>query len=101
MWYKPPASSMSAPLHRQHGPHPTKMDIGYGENGGFGFEFVVPEGEKVESDTGFLKLYVSTEQVDMDIITQPPLPNIRPRLGRIAKSPPFWTALCAAVTVTK
>jgi hypothetical protein len=55
---------MSAPLQGSN----TKVTIGYGAGGGDALEFFLEQGQT--SDTGFIKLFVCTEHVDMSWIPQ-------------------------------
>ncbi|KAF8144024.1 hypothetical protein K438DRAFT_1945599 [Mycena galopus ATCC 62051] len=50
----PESPTMAPPLPRMPGDGPTRLTIGYGADGGYAFQFFVPEG--ITSDTGFLKL---------------------------------------------
>ncbi|KAI0962768.1 hypothetical protein AcW1_000051 [Taiwanofungus camphoratus] len=63
-WYLPPARMMAPPLKRMQA-----VTVGYGAGGGDPIEFELNQHD--ESDTGFLKLFVSTFYVDMDHIAQP------------------------------
>jgi len=67
-WYLPAAPNMDPPLPQPQGRDPMKLTVGYGAGGGDPFEFTLNPGE--QSDTGFLKLFVSTKYVDMECITQ-------------------------------
>ena len=97
MWYSP--LSTSPPLGSQQGSNPTRITAGYGAGGGYAFEFVVPPGK--QSDTGFLKLFVSTTYVDVQWMTQlSPIDSMFSR--RSARREMFggiWDAWIAAVTV--
>jgi hypothetical protein len=93
---------MTAPLKSQRGSEPGKVTTGYGPGGGFAFEFTVPPGQT--SDTGFLKLFVSTTPVSLDWITQNSLldGNFTPRQGRsVTLDSECWDAWVAAVTVVE
>ncbi|KAF8164154.1 hypothetical protein K438DRAFT_2025362 [Mycena galopus ATCC 62051] len=50
----PESPTMAPPLPRMPGDGPKRLTIGYGADGGYAFQFFVPEG--ITSDTGFLKL---------------------------------------------
>lgn len=76
------------------------MTVGYGAGGGFPFEFSIPDGDS--SDTGFLKLFVSTNQVDFGWVAQlaPLDPKYKIRLGaRQVPETGVWDAWVAAITV--
>ncbi|KAJ7717814.1 hypothetical protein B0H16DRAFT_1798870 [Mycena metata] len=68
-WYKPQSPTMEPPLKAKSSPEPTRITVGYGAGGGYAFQFVIPEG--VTSDTGFLKLFVSTKYLEMSHVEQP------------------------------
>jgi len=65
-WYIPPSRSMAPPLRAQNETSP--VTVGYGAGGGFPFAFTFHENET--SDSGFVKLFVSTTYVDLDWVTQ-------------------------------
>lgn len=58
---------MAPPLLAQNETGP--ITIGYGAGGGFPFRFSLPGDES--SDTGFVKLFVSTVYIDLDWVAQP------------------------------
>ncbi|KAJ7154179.1 caspase domain-containing protein, partial [Mycena filopes] len=64
-WYLPESHSMFAPLPAKLSPgsEPSRITIGFGPTGGYAVQFVVPE--HLTSDTGFLKLFVSTKYLDL------------------------------------
>ncbi|KAF7376246.1 hypothetical protein MSAN_00039900 [Mycena sanguinolenta] len=107
-WYLPDSSSTTPPLTaRSHDSvEPTRITVGYGASGGYAFQFVIPDG--VTTDTGFLKLFVSTSYIDLRRIEQPAAvdfvntkeadsesPRRRPRL----EDAEMWGALDVAVTM--
>ncbi|KAF8815985.1 hypothetical protein BYT27DRAFT_7209205 [Phlegmacium glaucopus] len=97
-WYLPP--SMSAPLRGQHGANPGKVTIGYGAGGGFPLELTLPPGRS--SDTGFLKLFVSTTPVSLDWIAQDSLldgVSKRHLVDREILDSACWDAWIATITV--
>ncbi|KAJ7301266.1 caspase domain-containing protein [Mycena albidolilacea] len=101
-WYKPESPTMEPPLKAKSGPGPTRITIGYGAGGGYAFQFVIPEG--VTSDTGFLKLFVSTKYLDMSGVEQPAAADtvIRGRgshAERPAMAAEIWSAVDAVVTM--
>lgn len=62
---------MAPPLRAGKGLDP--ITIGYGAGGGFPIEFSLSKnenGELLPSDTGFVKLFVSTVYLDLDWIRQ-------------------------------
>ncbi|KAI0946425.1 hypothetical protein AcW1_009891 [Taiwanofungus camphoratus] len=68
-WYLPPSETMSAPLPRlQADGQPSKFPVGYGASGTDSILFSLPPG--ATSDSGFLKVFVSTKYVSMDGIKQ-------------------------------
>ncbi|KAJ7879014.1 caspase domain-containing protein [Mycena olivaceomarginata] len=107
-WYLPESISLSPPLLRRSSPtaEPTRLTVGYGPAGGYAFQFVVPEG--VPSDTGFLKLFISTAYLDLRCIEQPAAVDVVYDGGREARGHPWagieeagemWGALDVAVTM--
>ncbi|KAJ7841777.1 hypothetical protein B0H13DRAFT_2365566 [Mycena leptocephala] len=70
-WYLPSSPTMAPPLPAKSdsSTEPTRITVGYGAAGGYAFQFVIPEG--MTSDTGFLKLFVSTKYLDLKRIEQP------------------------------
>ncbi|KAJ7148498.1 caspase domain-containing protein [Mycena crocata] len=99
-WYKPEGVQVRSPL-RSHGGRAT---VGMG--GEKAFEFLLPE--KMTSSSGFLKLFVSTDHLNLDWIQQETSPfdqdfegtdrlkMIRETFERIPK----WDALCVLLTMT-
>jgi hypothetical protein len=78
----------------------SSVTVGYGAGGGYAFEFTLPPGRSL--DTGFLKLFVSTDDVNMDWITQ--LSPLDPAFSArgVRKEMPnsgVWDAWIAAITV--
>ncbi|KAJ7286518.1 caspase domain-containing protein [Mycena rebaudengoi] len=67
-WYLPASRTMLAPLPAPNGAEPTRVTVGYGAGGGYAFQFALPAG--LRSDTGFLKLFVSTTYMDLTQIEQ-------------------------------
>ncbi|KAJ6622143.1 caspase domain-containing protein [Mycena sp. CBHHK59/15] len=107
VWYCPLGwAKMSPPLAASaDGIVATRLPIGYG-TGGYAFEFFLPEGKSM--DTGFLKVFVSTEYLDMEWITQksPFSPDYEPhgRLGggrETVEKGQVWDAFHSVVTMTK
>ncbi|KAJ7302593.1 hypothetical protein DFH08DRAFT_989052 [Mycena albidolilacea] len=98
-WWVPGSRTMAAPLPRMSGDVPTRLTIGYGADGGYAFQFIVPEG--ITSDTGFLKLLVSTKYL-MRCIEQPAVVDVTVG-GRTTKTE-RWAIdaeiCCALVAVT-
>ncbi|KAF7337827.1 hypothetical protein MVEN_02005600 [Mycena venus] len=70
-WYLPESPTMSPPLiaKSKSKSEPTRITVGYGASGGYAFQFVIPTG--LTTDTGFLKLFVSTTYLDLKRIEQP------------------------------
>ncbi|KAJ6499183.1 hypothetical protein C8R45DRAFT_106796 [Mycena sanguinolenta] len=108
-WYLP-EPTMAPPLIARptSSTEPTRITVGYGASGGYAFQFVIPDG--VTTDTGFLKLFVSTSYLDLTRIEQPAAvdfshgeekdidsesPRRRLRLGDAE----MWSALDVAVTM--
>ena len=95
---------MSAPLPAPRNGTPTSIRIGYGSIGECPFEFIVPEGK--ESDTGYLKLVLSTKYVDLHEWVAQPSPfkvedNVDNRSGQQMNRSEIdvWDALVASITV--
>jgi hypothetical protein len=60
---------MSPPLLRgKTKDEPYKLSIGYGASGTDAIQFSLPPGARV--DSGFLKVFVSTAWVNMEVLTQ-------------------------------
>ncbi|KAF8188777.1 caspase domain-containing protein, partial [Mycena galopus ATCC 62051] len=102
VWWVPESPTMAAPLPRMSGDVPTRLTIGYGANGGYAFQFIVPEG--ITSDTGFLKLFVSTKYLDLRRIEQPAVVDAAvgvrsTKTERFAIDAEIWGALDVAVTI--
>jgi len=98
-WYVPLSPTVSAPLHGQQGPDPTRIPIGYGAGGGDPLVFTVNPGEL--SDTGFFKLFVFSKYIDMGWLRQPSAFESRER-RKVRRQPQgvgMWDAWIAAVTV--
>ncbi|KAF8170867.1 caspase domain-containing protein [Mycena galopus ATCC 62051] len=106
VWYSPQWSKMKPPLDSSPNPNgieATRFPIGYGV-GGYAFEFSIPPG--MTADTGFLKVFVSTEYFDMDWIAQKSpfdldfLPSGRLGGGRqTVEKGQAWDAFWSVVTV--
>ncbi|KAJ7209200.1 caspase domain-containing protein [Mycena pura] len=62
MWYSPPSKKVEAPLKRSAG------EVTVGMGGEAAFQFTLPAG--VSKDSGFLKLFVSTQFLDLDWMEQ-------------------------------
>lgn len=73
LWYYPPSATKPPPL-KANG----SLEVGYGEHGnGASIKLSVPEG--MHTDSGFIKVFVSTKYVDMQPIAQPsPLHDANP-----------------------
>ncbi|KAJ7193788.1 caspase domain-containing protein [Mycena pura] len=99
-WYLPESKTMQAPLPAKSGADPTRVTIGYGAGGGYAFQFVLPEG--ATSDTGFLKLFVSTKYLDLKAIEQPPAAEAgrgRGSEARVSVDAELWAAEDVAITM--
>ncbi|KAJ7509677.1 caspase domain-containing protein [Mycena galericulata] len=100
MWYAPAGAHVQAPL-QSHG----TVTIGMG--GERAFEFSLPPGE-MESDSGFLKLFVATEHLTLDWIQQTisPFDERYEGTGRLDRKGepmvhvPTWDALTVVLTMT-
>jgi len=68
VFFVPPLSTGTAPLHRQQGSDPTRVTIGFGTDGGDPLAFTLKPGEP--SKTGFFKLFVFSEYIEMDWLGQ-------------------------------
>lgn len=84
------------------GSYPGGVTVGYGAGGGDAIEFSLKPGER--SDTGFLKLFVSTTSVDMECLEQMfPFDSVK-RGGRRKTRQPgddsIWGAWVAAIRVS-
>jgi hypothetical protein len=93
---------MEPPLKAKSGPEPTRITVGYGAGGGYAFQFVIPEG--VTSDTGFLKLFVSTKYLDMSGVEQPAAADTviggrDSHAERLVMAVEIWSAVDAVVTM--
>ncbi|KAJ7627861.1 caspase domain-containing protein [Mycena polygramma] len=102
-WYSPatPDSPLSA---SRDGTHATRLPIGYG-SGGYAFQFFPTKGKSTE--TGFLKVFVSTEYLDMGWIEQKSpfkaelQPMGRPKGRReTPETGQLWDAFHAVVTMS-
>ncbi|KAJ7264855.1 caspase domain-containing protein [Mycena haematopus] len=113
-WYLPESDTMTPPLLARSasssdtGAEPTRITVGYGASGGYAFQFVIPDG--VTTDTGFLKLFVSTSYVDLTGIEQPAAADSvyggerdagleSPRKRPMLEDAEMWGALDVAVTM--
>ena len=78
-----------------------KVTAGYGPGGGYPIKFSLPPGES--SDTCFLKLFVTTEPVDLNGIVQKPPWNedSTTRRGCMVLESIIWDAWVAAITVVE
>ncbi|KAJ6462404.1 caspase domain-containing protein [Mycena vulgaris] len=101
-WYAPPAPRTAPLVASPNGKDATRLPIGYGA-GGYAFEFELPNGKVV--DPCFLKLFVSTEVLDLTWIEQksPFHPDFEGsgRQGRreTFEEGPAWDAFHAVVMV--
>ncbi|KAJ6459838.1 caspase domain-containing protein [Mycena sanguinolenta] len=101
-WYTPPTTHVLLPASL-HG-ETTKLPIGHGY-GGNSFEFGLPEGKDI--DTGFLKLFVSTEYLDMKWIAQnsPFHPDFNSSgrfiVKRTTEARHVWDAFRYVITLTR
>jgi hypothetical protein len=92
-------------IFAQNGPSPSKMSLGFGIGGGNTFQFFLPSIPDVSSDTGFLKLFVSTERIpSLAHIEQ--LDPLKPREGdragdRSAPMGGLWDTWIGAITVQR
>jgi hypothetical protein len=88
-----------APLRRQQGSEPTRIPIGYGAGGGDPIVFTVNPDEL--SDTGFFKLFVFSQYVDMNFLKQQSAFKVfdRRKARRDSSGTEIWGAWIAAVTV--
>ncbi|KAJ7694620.1 caspase domain-containing protein [Mycena rosella] len=99
-WYLPPGNNQRPPLRRGGG------IVTLGMGGERAFQFRLPEGEA--SSSGFLKLFVTTEYLDLEWIRQkksPFDPEFRPvnRMDMIQEEVtevPKWDALHVLLTMT-
>jgi len=104
-FYLPPAGNMDPPLPQPKDSNPVRLPVGYGA-GGDPFRF--PPDASVQSNTTFLKLFVSTNYSDMECIQQESLSTLSstqfvPRkLGRKQSKPEdrtrVWGSCVAAIT---
>ncbi|KAJ7772893.1 caspase domain-containing protein [Mycena maculata] len=101
-WFLPESRTMSAPLPAKSGSEPTRVTVGYGAGGGYAFQFVIPPG--ITSDTGFLKVFLSTKYLDLKWIEQAPAVDAVVG-GRDSQVEPFttdaeiWGALDVPITI--
>lgn len=66
---------MLAPLKRNKGDdRPSLFTLGYGGFGTDSIEFYLPPGG--ETDSGFLKVFLTTTYVDMTNVAQPPISEL-------------------------
>jgi len=100
-FYHPPGSTMSPPLPACQPESPTLIRVGYGSVEDWPFRFgPLPEG--IESDTGYLKLFVSTKYVDLHELDQAPFDHARLPAGRVRRPAiDDWDALLASITVSR
>ncbi|KAF8433706.1 caspase domain-containing protein [Boletus edulis BED1] len=79
-WYTPTSSTMLAPLKRREAvDQPSSFALGYGAFGTDPIEFYLPQGRK--TDSGFLKVFLTTSHVDMTNVAQPPISEISSSRG--------------------
>ncbi|KZT71635.1 hypothetical protein DAEQUDRAFT_736504 [Daedalea quercina L-15889] len=92
-WYQPESPSMAAPL-RAH----SSLKVGYGARAvESSIQFSVPPGQA--SDTGFLKMFVATSYVDMELVVQGGFDGWRvARLQRAVEQRELWSACTYILT---
>ncbi|KZT71646.1 hypothetical protein DAEQUDRAFT_90987 [Daedalea quercina L-15889] len=93
-WYYPESPSMPAPLRSRN-----SLKVGYGARDSASartIEFSVPPG--ADSDTGFLKLFLSTSYVDMTSICQEGFTGERQGKMRKIVERELWSAVTYIVT---
>jgi hypothetical protein len=92
---------MSPPLPAYQPQSPALIRVGYGSVEGAHITFgPLPDG--VESDTGYLKLFVSTKYVDLHELEQAPFGRARLTAGLVQRTVmDHWNALLASVTVSR
>lgn len=97
---------MSAPLPASLNGNSTSIQIGYGGFGEYPFEFILPEGKK--SDTGYLKLFLSTKYVALHDWVAQSSPfemevnnNDRTEQKTPRSETDVWDALVASITVVR
>ncbi|KAG6373268.1 hypothetical protein JVT61DRAFT_6895 [Boletus reticuloceps] len=79
-WYTPPSSTMLAPLKRREAvDQPSSFALGYGAFGTDPIEFYLPHGRK--TDSGFLKVFLTTSHVDYDQRRPAPISEISSSRG--------------------
>ncbi|PCH38915.1 hypothetical protein WOLCODRAFT_128800 [Wolfiporia cocos MD-104 SS10] len=88
-WYLPPLTTMTAPLPRKTNGQPSRIPIGYGSSETESIKFSLPKG--AASDSGFLKVFVSTAYVDMSAVRQQSVLEEPTRRTRGAMVPFFQT----------
>jgi len=101
-FYHPPGPTMLPPLPAYQPESPTLIRVGYGSVEDKPFTFgPLPEGK--ESDTGYLKLFVSTKYVDLHELEQSPFEYARLKAGRVQGTTVAdeWDALLASVTISR
>ncbi|THH06053.1 hypothetical protein EW146_g9733, partial [Bondarzewia mesenterica] len=102
-WWEPQSKTMNPPLagcESQPDSQPKEVTIGYGAGGGDPIEFYLSPG--AQSDTGFLKLFVTTKWVNMDWISQgSPFDAFHKRRGNgEVQNSGIWGAWTAAITIS-
>ncbi|KAJ6526440.1 hypothetical protein B0H19DRAFT_1042189 [Mycena capillaripes] len=87
--------------HKTEAPAPKTVTVGYGAGGGDPIGFVL--GEDQIRDSGFLKVFVSTEYCDMRSLEQPAAAESGPRLfgRRVPEIHGEWSAWLGVITVVK
>ncbi|KAI9461117.1 hypothetical protein HD554DRAFT_2041491 [Boletus coccyginus] len=74
-WYIPPSSTMLAPLKRRNPDGtPSLLAVGYGGFGTDPIEFYLPP--ECQTDSGFLKVFLTTTYADMTNVAQPPISEV-------------------------
>ncbi|KAJ7464442.1 caspase domain-containing protein [Mycena latifolia] len=103
-WYAPERASEGPPLHKISSGNPGKLTLGMG--GERALTFILPPGES--SSSAFIKLFVSTECLDLGWIEQQISPFSemfagmgRPRAIRDTFRSPDWDALQVVLTMTE
>jgi hypothetical protein len=78
------------------------LPLGYGSSGAPPLKFTLREGQDV--DVGFIKLFVSTEQMDLSTVNcKSPFENGRPLVknNEDAKPPSLWDTILLTVILRK
>ena len=92
---------MSPPLPAYQPESPTLIRVGYGSVEDKHIKFgPLPEG--IESDTAYLKLFVSTTYVDLHELEQDPFDLARLKVEQVPRTLiDQWDALLASITVSR